>query len=94
MFATLQTLILAGAGLFLAFLVCLSLPQSKLRDFLFPIAGWGSALGCGAYICLPADCLPEILLGPAGLVDDAGALVAGILAARSAMHAARHPSAN
>jgi uncharacterized membrane protein YkvA (DUF1232 family) len=84
---TIQTLVLCGTGLAVAFVVLLSLPQSKLRAFLLPIVGWAVAIFCGIYCISPIDIVPEALLGPFGLVDDVGALVAGITAARAAMKA-------
>jgi uncharacterized membrane protein YkvA (DUF1232 family) len=67
--------------------VLLSLPQSKLREFLMPVVGWCVAIFCGIYCISPIDIVPEALLGPFGLIDDLGALVAGIAAARAAMNA-------
>jgi len=80
-----HTAVLVGGSLTGLLLVLLAMPQSKLRDFLMPIVSWCFALACGVYILLPIDLAPEIALGPFGLIDDVGALVAGILAARSAM---------
>lgn len=82
---TIQTLIMCGTILAIAFVVLLSLPQSKLRAFLLPIASWGVAIFCGIYCISPVDIMPEVVLGPFGLIDDVGAVVAGIAAARTAM---------
>lgn len=87
MFETIQTLIQWGGVLVVVMLVLLALPRSKLRDVLMPVVGWCFALFCSIYIVSPVDVLPEIALGPFGLVDDVGALVAGILSARAAMRA-------
>lgn len=87
MFQAIQTLIQCGTLLTVAFLVLLAMPQSKLREFLMPVIGWGFALFCGAYVLMPVDIIPEILAGPFGLIDDAGAVVAGIASARAAMNA-------
>jgi uncharacterized membrane protein YkvA (DUF1232 family) len=84
-----HTAVLVGGGLLGLFMILLALPQSKLKDFLMPIIGWCFALFCGAYILSPADLIPEAIVGPFGLFDDAGALVAGICAARSAMKASK-----
>jgi hypothetical protein len=84
-----NTGVLVGGGLLALFAVLLSMPQSQLRSFLLPILGWCFALFCGAYILSPVDVAPEALLGPFGLIDDAGALVAGICAARTAIKAAK-----
>jgi uncharacterized membrane protein YkvA (DUF1232 family) len=78
-----------GGGLIALFAILLSMPQSQMRSFLLPILGWCFALFCGAYILSPFDVAPEAMLGPFGLIDDAGALVAGIYAARSAIKAAK-----
>lgn len=87
MFQTIQTLIYVGGGLMLAFLVCMSLPQSKLREVLMPVIGWCFALFCGAYVLSPVDIIPEAFTGPFGLIDDAGAIVLGIASARAAINA-------
>jgi uncharacterized membrane protein YkvA (DUF1232 family) len=80
-----HTAVLVGGSLVGLFMILLALPQSKFRDFLMPIIGWSFALFCGGYILFPGDLLPEVILGPFGLIDDAGALVAGVCAARAAM---------
>lgn len=84
-FGTIQTLILCATILAIAFAVLLSMPQSKLRNFLLPIVGWVVAIFCGIYAISPVDIVPEAMLGPFGLIDDIGAVVAGIAAARTAM---------
>jgi uncharacterized membrane protein YkvA (DUF1232 family) len=80
-----KTLLLVGGGLLALLLVLLAMPQSRLRSFLMPIIGWGFALFCGVYVLSPVDLVPEALAGPFGLIDDAGALVAGIMAASAAI---------
>ena len=82
-----QLLLLCGTVLTLAFVVLLSLPKSELRTFLMPIVGWAMAIFCGIYAISPVDVVPEVVLGPFGLIDDIGAVVAGIGAARMAMNA-------
>jgi uncharacterized membrane protein YkvA (DUF1232 family) len=84
-----HTMVLVGGGLVGLFMILLAMPQSKFRDFLMPIIGWCFALSCGAYILSPVDLVSEIAVGPFGLIDDAGALVAGICAARSAIKASK-----
>ena len=74
-----------GTILAVTFAVLLSLPESKMRDFLMPIIGWIVAIFCGIYCISPIDIVPEAVLGPFGLIDDLGALVTGIAAARMAM---------
>lgn len=86
---TIRFLILCGTILALAMLVLVSLPQSKLRDCIMPVVGWGFALFCGLYVLSPIDIVPEALLGPFGVVDDVGAVILGVASARSAMSAAK-----
>lgn len=53
-----------------------------LRDPRVPIGAKLIALGGVGYVLLPIDLLPEVLLGPVGLVDDllvVGAALAGLL---------------
>lgn len=89
LFGLMQTIVLCGTVLVVAFFGLLSLPQSKLRAFLLPIVGWSVAILCAVYCISPVDIVPEALLGPFGLVDDLGAVVAGITAVRSAMKASK-----
>ena len=85
-YGIIQSMFLCGTILAVTFAVLLSLPESKLRDFMLPIVGWCVAIFCGIYCISPIDIVPEALLGPLGLVDDLGALVTGIAAARTAMN--------
>jgi uncharacterized membrane protein YkvA (DUF1232 family) len=78
-------LLVCGTILAVTFVILLSLPNSKLRDFMLPIASWCVAIFCGIYCISPIDIIPEALTGPFGLIDDIGALVAGIAAARTAI---------
>lgn len=89
MLELIRTLVYVGGGLMLAFLVCISLPQSKLREVLMPVVGFAVAVFCGAYVLSPVDVIPEAIAGPFGLIDDAGALVLGIASARAAMNAGK-----
>ena len=84
-----QALLYCGTGLVVAVLVLLALPQCQLRAFLLPIVCWGLAIFCGIYCISPVDLAPEALLGPFGLVDDLGAMVAGVAAASTAMKSRR-----
>ena len=86
-FGAIQTVVLCGTLLAVAFVVLLALPKSELRSFLMPIVGWAMAIFCGLYAISPVDIVPEALLGPFGLVDDVGAVITGIAAARTAMKA-------
>jgi uncharacterized membrane protein YkvA (DUF1232 family) len=89
LFGIIQLMFVCGTILAATFAVLLSLPESKLRDFLMPIIGWCVAIFCGIYCLSPIDIVPEALLGPIGLIDDLGALVTGIAAARMAMKQAK-----
>lgn len=89
-FATIQLLMTCGAVLLLAMMILISMPKSKLREFLMPIVGWSMALFCGAYVISPVDVVPEVFFGPFGLVDDAVAAVAGFASARLAMNSKAH----
>ena len=84
-----KMLVLVGGILCITTLILVSLPQSRLRDFLMPIVGWCFALFCGVYVLAPVDIMPEAMLGPFGLIDDFGAAVAGIAAAGAAMRAGK-----
>lgn len=85
----LELLVVVGAILTLALMILLALPASRLRDLIMPYIAWSFVVLCGLYICLPIDFLPEILLGPAGLFDDCGALVAGVATAMKTIKASR-----
>lgn len=81
-FRFLSTCMWCGTFLGLAFMVVLALPQSRMRDVMKKVL---FAVGCVIYIISPIDLMPEAILGPFGLLDDGGALIAAILSARSAM---------
>jgi uncharacterized membrane protein YkvA (DUF1232 family) len=91
MLETLRTLMMCGTLVTLALLVLLAMPQSRLRQFLLPIMGWGFAAFCGVYVISPVDLIPEALVGPLGIFDDVGAIVAGFMAASAAMKAGKEP---
>jgi hypothetical protein len=67
-------------------LILLSLPSSKLRDFLLPPMAWSFSLLCGLLIASPVDFVPDFI-PVLGWVDDAGLAIAGIT---SALAAIRH----
>jgi hypothetical protein len=75
---------LCGTVLGVMFMWALNSPEGKLRDLVLHAGGWAMALFCAAYAICPLDIAPEALLGPFGLVDDFGAVIAGIVAAREA----------
>lgn len=83
---TVQTLTYVTGALLLALMVCLSLPSSKLREFLVPILGWAMAALCGVYVISPLDALPDVI-PVLGWIDDAGAVVTGVGCAIAAITA-------
>ena len=87
MFEMMKLMMLCGTGIVIAFVVLLALPKSELRSVLMPIVGWAMAIFCGFYAISPIDIMPEAVLGPFGLIDDIGADVVGINAAKMAMRA-------
>ena len=82
-----SVLFVCGTALGLAFMILLSLPQSRMRAVCLEIVSWLLAIFCGIYCLSPFDILPEALMGPFGLLDDGGALIGGIAAAIMAWRA-------
>ncbi len=74
--------------LVVAFMVALSLPQSRLRGFVLEIAGWLLTALCAAYVISPLDLVPDFI-PIAGWIDDAGALGGGAVALLTALRARR-----
>jgi len=58
-------------------LVGLALVAFLMWKFKIPPRGLAAMLGALFYLALPVDVVPEVLLGPLGLVDDAG-IVTGV----------------
>lgn len=87
MFETLKVLLMCGTLVTIAFVVLLAMPKSELRKVLMPIIGWAMAIFCGIYAISPIDVVPEAAFGPFGLIDDVGAVVVGVAAAKAAMRA-------
>ena len=86
MFQTIQAVIYVAGGLLLTLMVCLSLPKSKLREFLTPLVGWALAVGCGIYVISPLDVLPDVI-PVIGWMDDVGAIAVGVGSAMAAITA-------
>lgn len=85
----LKVTVIAGAALLALFLVLLSLPSSglgrvalRLLSVVFFAVTGASVL----YVVVPTDLLPDVLPG-VGWVDDAGALVTGIVSGLSGLAA-------
>lgn len=85
MLELLNTLVTMGTLVVITFLVLLALPACQLRNFLMPFVKIGIVALCGAYVLSPIDIMPEIVLGPFGMVDDLGAAVGGFLTLTSAV---------
>ncbi|HTU18823.1 MAG TPA: YkvA family protein [Gemmataceae bacterium] len=81
-----QTFMICGTLLVLAFLVLLSMPKSQLRFFLLEILGWTGAALAGLYVLCPIDVIPDFI-PVAGWLDDGGALIGGIAAFIAAISA-------
>ena len=87
-----RLVVVGGFLITMTFLILLALPQCRLREILMPFVAWGFVALCGAYAISPVDILPEIVLGPFGLVDDLGAVVAGVGTAISTIQANKRKS--
>lgn len=83
-FSFLKVFVLCGSLLFIAMLVLLSLPQSKLRCVGLELAKWAMCAGLILLVPLPIDAVPDVVPG-LGIVDDLGYIVAAVAAARSAL---------
>jgi uncharacterized membrane protein YkvA (DUF1232 family) len=92
MLEILKLLVLGGTALMLTFLILLALPQCRLREIVMPFVSWGFVALCTAYALSPIDVLPEVFLGPFGLIDDVGAVIAAVLTAQSAIRTQREKS--
>ncbi len=90
----LEVLVIAGTLVVLVFLILLALPQCRLRQLVMPFVAWGFVVLCALYAVSPVDVLPEIVMGPFGLVDDAAAIIAGVGTAMATIKAQRekHPN--
>jgi len=71
--------VFAGCGtlLGLAFIIALSLPQSRMQMFLLEFLYWLGGLASCIYFASPVDFIPEIALGPIGVIDDVVVLLIG-----------------
>ena len=58
-----------------------------------PFVAWGFVALCAAYAISPVDAMPEVVLGPFGLVDDLGAVVMGVGTAVATINAGKKKKA-
>lgn len=65
--------------------IALSLPKSRLRTVLNEALAWVAVVLLGLYAVSPMDLLPEVALGPLGLLDDAGAVYLGYCKVQDAL---------
>jgi uncharacterized membrane protein YkvA (DUF1232 family) len=86
-FGFLIVMVLCFTVLASGFMVSLSMPKSRMRCVVLQVTGWAFTAFCGVYVVSPVDVLPEIVLGPIGLIDDIGAIVAAVMSARAALAA-------
>lgn len=78
-------LIICVTIVIVAFLVLLSLPQSRLRSAIFELLGWGTAGAAAVSIISPIDPIPDFL-PVLGQLDDLGALIVGLCSAAFAVY--------
>jgi uncharacterized membrane protein YkvA (DUF1232 family) len=88
MWEVMKFALVGGTVLALAFVILLSLPQSKLREIALPVIAWTFTAVCGVYIFSPLDIIPDVI-PVAGWIDDGGALIAGIASAATALTAGK-----
>lgn len=73
-----------GSIMMIAFMILLSLPQSKLRSVGMEVGKWAMVLAFGILLISPIDFIPDVI-PLLGWGDDIGYIVAGIAAAQSAL---------
>jgi len=82
-FSFLKVFVMCGTLFFIATLVLLALPRSKLRSVGLEMSKWALALGLLILVPSPVDVIPDVVPG-VGWLDDVGYLVAAGAAAKSA----------
>jgi uncharacterized membrane protein YkvA (DUF1232 family) len=85
LYEVIKLFIIGGFLLAGMFLVLLVMPQSRLREIAMLLVKLGFVAFCGVYALSSLDLMPEMFFGSFGLLDDAVAVFAGILAALSAV---------
>lgn len=83
-FSFLKLFVGCSTLLFLATLILLALPQSKLRAVGLELTKYALAAGLVLMVPLPIDVVPDIVPG-IGWLDDIGYIVAAIAAVRSGL---------
>lgn len=80
-FSLLSVMFVCATIFGIAFVIVLALPDCRMREVVKKAL---IAVACVVYILSPIDIIPEIVLGPIGLLDDGAALMAAITSAREA----------
>lgn len=86
MVGVIQTIVICGTLLLLAFMVLLSMPKSMLRCILLELVGWTVAVFACVYTVSPIDCIPDFI-PILGWIDDVGAIAGGVGAVVTALNA-------
>lgn len=87
-FSTIRLMAVLFVVLVLALLILLSLPQSRLKEIVQPILGWGITVFSVGLILSPIDPIPDVI-PLVGWCDDLVALVVAIVSAKAAMDAGK-----
>lgn len=82
-FSFLRMFVGCGTLLFLAMLILLALPQSKLRTVGLELTKYALAAGLLLMLPLPIDVIPDVV--PGGFADDIAYLIGAIAAVRSGL---------
>lgn len=80
----LKTAMICGTILFIATLVLLALPKSRLRSIGLEMTKWVMATALSLLVVSPIDLMPDVV-PVIGWADDVGYVVGAIAAVRSAM---------
>lgn len=80
--------IISGAVIFLAFLILLSLPRSRLRAVMLEVVSWISMGLSAFYVCSPVDLIPDPI-PVIGVCDDAVVGAGGFFSLLTAIRSRR-----
>ena len=83
-FSFLKIFVLCGTFFFVAMLVLLAMPQSRLRSVGMEMSKWAFVVGLLLMVPSPIDVLPDVIPG-VGWLDDIGYILGAIVAAGSAL---------